>query len=156
MFSIRPGLNFGRGTMIVGELALTTAAFFSGAAVYVSAAEQPARLELDDKDLLAEWKRSYKLGAAQQAPLVFIGALLGCLAWWQMGDWRWLLGAAALISAWPYTGFVIMPTNDRLDAIGLEHAGPESRALIKKWGRMHLVQAGQGIAATLCFLWASA
>ena len=71
-----------------GELALVTAAFFSGAAVHVSMSEQPARLELDDKALLAEWKRSYMLGAAQQAPLAFTGALLGCLAWWQTGDWR--------------------------------------------------------------------
>ncbi len=141
--------------MIVGELALITAAFVSGAAVHVSASEQPARLELDDKGLLAEWKRSYKLDAAQQAPLAFVGALLGGLAWWQTGDWRWLVGAVALISAWPYTWFVIEPTNDRLNAIGLEHAGPESRRLIEKWGRMHLVRAAKGIVATLCFLWAS-
>jgi hypothetical protein len=47
--------------MIVGELALVTAAFVSGAAVHVRTSEQPARLELDDKGPLAEWKRSYML-----------------------------------------------------------------------------------------------
>jgi len=142
--------------MIVGELSLIAAASFSGAAVYVSACEQPARLALDDRAILVEWKPSYKHGAAMQAPLALIGSLLGGVAWWQAGDWRWLLGAIALISAWPWTLLVIRPTNDRLMAMNPEEAGPGSRALIKKWGRLHLVRAGQGIVATLCFLSASA
>ena len=55
--------------MLAGQFALTTAAIFSGAAIYVSLCEQPARLQLDDRALLTEWKPSYKHGAAMQAPL---------------------------------------------------------------------------------------
>jgi hypothetical protein len=142
--------------MIIGELALVAAAVFSGAAVYVSACEQPARLALDDRALLMEWKPSYKHGAAMQAPLALVGSLLGGVAWWQASDWRWLLGAFVLISAWPYTLLVIRPTNDRLNAMSPEDAGPGSRVLITKWGWLHLVRTGQGIVATLCFLSASA
>ena len=107
----------GQGTerssiMLAGQLALTAAALFTGAAVYVSLCEQPARLKLDDRALLTEWKPSYKHGAAMQAPLALIGAVLGAAAWWQAGDWRWLAGAIVILSAWPYTLLVIKPTND--------------------------------------------
>jgi hypothetical protein len=35
------------------------------------------------------------------------------------------------------------------------NAGPESRALIKKWAALHAGRTAFGFAATLVFLWAS-
>ena len=56
------------------------------------------------------------------------------MAWWQTGDWRWLLGAAILVANWPYTLIAIMPTNNLLMATAPEDAGPESRKLIETMG----------------------
>jgi hypothetical protein len=144
-----------RNIMIVGQLALVVAAVFFGAAVYVNVAEHPARCNLDRQSLLTEWKIAYKRGFAMQAPLALAGFILGLVAAWQTGNWRWALGALILVANWPFTIIVIMPTNRSLMAIAPEEAGPESRRLIEKWARLHAVRSALGFAATLVFLWAS-
>ena len=140
---------------IAGQLALVVAAVFTGAAIYINVAEQPARLKLDDRSLLAEWKPAYKCGFAMQAPLAIVGFALGLAAWWQTRDWPWLLGALLLVANWPYTLVCIMPTNNQLMALDQARAGPESRALIESWARMHAGRSALGLAATAVFLWAS-
>ena len=84
-----------------------------------------------------------------------IGFLLGALAWWQSGQWLWLAGAFVLVANWPFTLFVIMPVNNRLMPLDPAAAGPESRALIVHWGRLHAVRSALGCAATLLFLLAA-
>jgi hypothetical protein len=138
--------------MIFGQLALIVAAAFTGAAFYVNFAEQPARLALDDRSLLAEWKPAYTRGFIMQASLALIGAVLGAIAFWQMGGLAWLVGAILLFSNWPYTLIAIMPTNKVLMATARENAGPDSRALIVHWARLHAVRTLLGLGATLAFL----
>lgn len=139
--------------MLSGHLALIAAAVFSGAAVYINAVEQPARLGLSDQALLDEWKPAYKRGTLMQAPLAILGFLLGALAWWQSGEILWLIGGLLMLANWPVTLFVILPVNNRLTAT--TKAGPESRALIQKWTRLHAIRTALGFAATLVFLVAS-
>ena len=140
--------------MTFGLLALIASAIFCGAALYVNVAEQPARLSLDDRALLAEWKPSYKRGAAMQAPLALVGFLLGILAWWQTAHPGFLIGAIAIIAPWPWTLIGIKPTNDALLATDPEKAGPQTRALIVRWGAIHGVRTALGALATVAFLWA--
>ena len=141
--------------MIFGLVALIAAAIFTGAALYVSVVEQPARLSLDDRALLTEWKPSYRRGAAMQAPLALLGCLLGLMAWWQASHPDFLIGAVAMIAPWPWTLIGIKPTNDALQATPPEQAGPQSRALVVKWGALHGVRTALGALATVSFLWAS-
>jgi hypothetical protein len=140
--------------MIFGPIALIAAAIFTGAALYVNVAEQPARLLLDDRALLTEWKPSYKRGAAMQAPLALLGCLLGLIAWWQTSHPGFLLGAVAIIAPWPWTLIGIMPINDALLATEPDRAGPQTRALILKWGALHGMRTALGALATVTFLWA--
>lgn len=139
--------------MMFGILALTAAAIFTGAAVYVNVAEQPARLMLDDRALLAEWKPSYKRGAMMQASIALIGCVLGLVAWWQTSQAGFLIGAIAMVAPWPWTLLAIKPTNDALLATAPDQTGPQTRALIVKWGTLHAVRTALGAVATIAFLW---
>ena len=141
--------------MLTGLAALVAAALFTGAAVYINIAEQPARLGLDDRAMLAEWKPSYKRGLTMQASLAVIGFLIGAAAWWQLGGWQWLAGAVLLVANWPYTMFGIMPTNNQLMAADPSSAGPDTRALITTWGKLHAVRSLLGGLATIMFVWAA-
>jgi hypothetical protein len=127
---------------------------FAGAAFYINVAEQPARLGLDDRNLLAEWKPSYARGFDMQASLAMISGVLGLITAWLTGDWRWVAGAVLILTNWPYTLLVIAPTNNKLNAIAANDAGPASRAMLETWGRFHAVRTMFGIAATLAYLWA--
>jgi hypothetical protein len=140
--------------MLTGQIALALAAAFAGAAFYINFAEQPARLQLDDDSLLAEWKPSYARGFAMQASLAVVAGGVGLVAAWQTGDWRWVVGALLILANWPYTLLGIMPTNKRLNAIAAGAGGAQSRSLIETWGRLHAVRTGLGIAAALAYLWA--
>ena len=140
--------------MVIGLLALMAAATFFGAAFYVNVAEQPARLALDDRALLTEWKPSYKRGAAMQAPLALVGFALAIIAWWQSSHPGFLIGAISVIAPWPWTLFGIKPTNDALLATDPEAAGPQSRALIVRWGALHAGRTVLGAIASLALLWA--
>ena len=140
--------------MVIGLLALIAAAVFFGAAFYVNVAEQPARLLLDDRALLSEWKPSYKRGAAMQAPLALIGFALGLIAWWQTSHAAFLFGAVAIVAPWPWTLIAVKPVNDALLASNVETANAQSRALIVKWGGRHAIRTLLGAIATIAFFWA--
>jgi Domain of unknown function (DUF1772) len=140
--------------MLVGQFAPTIAAVFTGAAVYINIAEQPARLQLDNRSLLAEWKLSYRRGYVMQASLAIVGGFFGLVAYLSTLDWRWLLGAIVLLANWPYTLFVIAPTNNRLMDTPPEVATAETRRMLERWGALHAGRSALGLVATLIFLWA--
>lgn len=141
--------------MLLGQLALVAAALFTGAAVFVSAVEQPARLVLDDAALLSQWKPSYERATVMQASLVVVAFLLGFAAWWRTDGIGWIVGSLLMLANLPVTFRLIMPVNKRLMATEPGEAGPESRALILRWGSLHAMRTALGIAATIAFVLAS-
>ncbi len=137
--------------IVFGHIALMIAAGFAGAAIYISIAEQPARLRLDDGALLAEWKASYKRGFAMQATLAFLGFLFGVAAWYDKGESGFLWGALLLLANWPWTLLAIRPTNNKLMKMNPSEPDPEARKLIRRWGWLHAVRSLLGAASAITF-----
>jgi anthrone oxygenase-like protein len=72
-----------------------------------------------------------------QASLAIVGGLFGLVAFLSTLDWRWLLGAVVLLANWPYTIFMIMPTNRLLMDMPPEAATAETRRLLERRGALH-------------------
>ncbi|MBK3405587.1 DUF1772 domain-containing protein [Methylorubrum populi] len=149
--------------MIPALLALVIAALFTGAALYILVAEQPARLLIPEPALLVQWRRAYHGGTAMQGSLAVLGFLCAALAWWLTGRTGFLAGGLVLVANWPYTLIVIMPVNRRLEALepsapelsALESsaAGQPVRALVERWGHLHAGRLGLGGLALLILFW---
>jgi Domain of unknown function (DUF1772) len=138
--------------MIITSLALAAAAAFTGAAAYVNWCEQPARLTLDDAQMLKEWKYSYAKGTEMQATLALVSGLLGLAAFYFERRAMAAPGGILMLANWPYTFLAISPTNRRLGAMA--DAGANPRPLIEKWGRLHAGRTLLGFAGLCAFLFA--
>ena len=138
-----------------GTLALILAALFAGAALYVGVVEHPARMTLDARHALAQWKPAYRRGAVMQASLAILAGLAGLAAWRELGGELWLAGALLILANWPWTLIAIMPTNRQLKAAAEQDASEATAALLNRWATLHAVRTLLGFAAVICFAIAS-
>lgn len=136
--------------------ALVLATLFTGAALYISLVEHPARLGLADGPLLAQWQPSYRRALPIQSGLAVAGGAAGLACFHLSGDGRWFAGSMVLLANWPFTLLAIMPVNKRLMAMQPADADDASRAMLVRWGKLHDVRSALGAAATLLFAWACA
>ena len=140
--------------MFFGLLALTFAALFTGAAFYINFAEQPARLLLDANSLLKQWGPSYKRGFIMQATLAVLSGIAGIIMYYNTQNLIWILGSVIILSNWPFTLLVIMPTNLKLLEIKEGTASTKEIERIIYWGKLHAVRTFLGIFAVLIFIFA--
>ena len=82
-----------------------------------------------------------------QASLALLGLLTAVLAWWRSGHGAFLYGGLLLGALVPFTLVVILPTNHRLLAPGLDPDSPEAATLLRRWGRLHAVRTAVGSVA---------
>lgn len=135
-------------------IALVSAALFSGAAFYVAFAEHPARMQLDDRSALTQWKPAYARGTLMQAPLALASGIAGIGAWYRwMSVWPWLVGGLFLLAAIAWTFALMWQINNKLKATPLDQAGPESRALLEQWGKLHWGRTALGAIGLTFFVY---
>ena len=136
--------------MAAAELvALLATGLFAGAAIYVTLVEHPARLECGIALALAEFRPSYRRGAVMQGSLAAVGCLAAVVAWLQRGHISVLIAGLLLGAMIPFTLILILPTNKRLLAPGLDPRLPEAASLLARWGHLHAVRSLAGAVAFL-------
>jgi len=134
-------------------LAVVSGSLFAGAALYINVAEHPARMLLETRAAVRQWAPSYQRATWMQAPLALASFVAGVAVWLMGGGVGWLVGAVLVGAVVPFTFIVIMPTNHRLLATGRNLGSAETRALLKKWGKLHAVRTLLSLCATAIYVW---
>ncbi len=133
-------------------VATVAAGLFAGAAVYVTVAEHPARVECGPALALKEFGPSYRRAALMQGVLAVVGLVAGVVAWGQGLGAGWLVGGLLLGAMVPFTLVIIMSTNRRLLDARLDSGSGEAVELLARWGRLHAVRTIVSIVVFVFFV----
>jgi hypothetical protein len=139
--------------LVVGQqLALVAAAIFTGAAIHINVAEQPARLQLDPGPPTCTMEAQLR---ARIDLAILARDRVGCARcdglFWQLG-----LALAAWSGADPrQLALHARGSSGQQAAGGDAAANVETRDLVETWGKLHAVRSALGLGATLVYLWAT-
>jgi len=140
--------------MRLGLYAFAVAAAFLGATIYIGLVEQPARLSLNGRAMIQEWKLSNRRGTLVLSGFAVLSAVIALVQFRQSGDVRWIIGGTTILASWPYAYFVMMPVNVWLFAVQLGKPVSPVRRLMREWGLLEWGNALIGFAACSVFAWA--
>jgi hypothetical protein len=92
-------------------IAVLGCSLFTGAAVYLSLVEHPARMECGVGLAAAEFAPSYRRASILHATLAAVGLVSSIAAWLAGASFLWVVAGALLGSVIPFTLSVILPSN---------------------------------------------
>ncbi len=83
--------------LIAEFVAVLACGLFTGAAVYLSLVEHPARMECGVEIAATEFPPSYRRASVMQATLAAVGMLSSIAAWLAGASFLWLVGGVLLV-----------------------------------------------------------
>jgi hypothetical protein len=134
-------------------VAVLACGLFTGAAVYISLVEHPARMECGVELAATEFPPSYRRATVMQAALAALGLVSSVAAWLAGATFWWLVAGALLGSVIPFTLIVILPTNKQLLSPTLDRRSTQTGRLLTRWGALHAVRTVLSGLALLLFLY---
>jgi uncharacterized membrane protein len=137
---------------VIQFIAVLSCTLFTGAALYITVAEHPARMACGTQLAATVFRPSYTRAAPMQVSFALIATAAGLLSWWMNGRVIWLIGAVVIFAVIPFTLIAIMPTNHHLFDAGLDRSSEATRRLLQKWGMLHAVRSILSLAASCLFL----
>lgn len=138
---------------LMSFLATLCSTIFCGAAVYVSIAEHPARIECGTQLAATVFGPSYRRAATMQASLALLATIAAIITWFLGGTVLWLIGAVFIFLVIPFTLIVIMPTNKLLLSGDLDKNSKTTSDLLDKWGKLHAIRSALSLLSSLLFLY---
>ncbi len=132
--------------------AILSCALFAGAALYISLAEHPARMQCGTELAATVFGPSYHRAAVMQVPLALVAGVSAVGSWWLDNSMLWIAGAVLIFGVVPFTLIFILPTNKRLLSAGIDRRSTDAHELLVRWGRLHAVRTGASLSATILFL----
>jgi len=140
-------------SQIAEFIAVFACALFTGAAVYITFIEHPARMQCGVEIAVTEFAPSYRRATVMQATCAAVGLLSSLAAWLAGATVWWLIAGVLLGLVIPFTLIVILPTNKRLLSPALDRGSAEAERLLAHWGRLHAVRSILSGIALLLFLY---
>ena len=138
--------------LVLEFIAILSATFFTGAAIYINLAEHPARMECGTELAATEFGPSYRRAARMQASLALLASITAIGAWFIGAPRAWFSGAVLIFAVVPFTLLAIMPINSRLLDPTLDRSSEAAHRLLQRWGSLHGVRSILGLAASIVFL----
>ncbi|KAM0430895.1 hypothetical protein ACHAPT_005528 [Fusarium lateritium] len=149
-------------TRAAQALGLTSSIFLAGVNIGASHLTVPLLYQQPISINTAFFKEFYTRGAVTLVPLAIISASSSAFAAYLVPSQRtlWAAAAAATISQIPWTGLVMMATNNRLNAVAASKAEQEKIskeevvALLQRWRWMNIVRGSLALVGGLTAVWA--
>jgi len=133
-------------------IAVLAALHFSGAAIYISLVEHPARMACGTELAATVFGPSYRRAVLLQVSLALAAATAGVAVWSVNGPVLWVIGAMLTFAVIPFTVVAIAPTNRWLLSPEVDRASAATHRLLLRWGKLHAVRGALGFAASVVFL----
>ena len=134
-------------------VAVLACALFTGAAIYITFIEHPARMQCGVEIAATEFVPSYRRATVMQATCAAVGLLSAIAAWLSGASFWWIVAGVLLGSVIPFTLIGILPTNERLLSPTLDRRSAEAERLLTRWGTLHAVRSVLSGLALLLFLY---
>ena len=134
-------------------LSVLACALFTGASVYITFVEHPARMQCGVEVAATEFAPSYRRATVMQATCAAVGLLSSVAAWLSRASLWWLIAGVLLGTVIPFTLVAILPTNKRLLDPTLDKRSAEADRLLGRWGSLHTVRSVLSGLALLLLLY---
>ncbi len=137
---------------LAAALAVLASTLFTGAALYISFVEHPARLACGTEIAATQWAPSYERATVMQVSLALVATAAGIARGAGTGEMLWLWGSLCIFAVIPFTVVAVLPTNKKLLEPGRDRSSGETRSLLEAWGRLHGVRSALSLVASLLFV----